>query len=179
MCDSVKPDDKEAGDREDELRNAVDSMARAMAAMFFFLADEVIKAFGEEGKKATARGIRRFGLYRGAKIRMRAEAAGVAPTLDAFRKYYDLPLSAAWKVFQSDIPDGQITEIEYCPMAAEWNEIGAKEAAREYCAVDFAITEGFDSRLSFSRESSILQGDRCCRHVVTLCRQKNNSSPPK
>ncbi|MEW6106728.1 MAG: L-2-amino-thiazoline-4-carboxylic acid hydrolase [Bacillota bacterium] len=167
MPDSVNMDSIEARHRE-ELRDSVDRMARAMAAMYFFLADEVTKAFGEEGRKALARGIRRFGLYRGTRIRRRADAAGAGPSLEAFRKFYDLPLGAAWKTRRWPIPDGQVSEIEYCPMAAEWEEMGAGEEALGYCAVDFAIAEGFDKRMVFSRESSLPAGQNCCRHVVTL-----------
>ncbi|MCR4398675.1 MAG: L-2-amino-thiazoline-4-carboxylic acid hydrolase [Firmicutes bacterium] len=150
------------------MASGVDRMARAMAAMYFFLAEEVVAAFGEEGRRALARGIRRFGLYRGGRIRKRVDAAGVEPTVKAFREFYDLPLGEAWESRRWATQDGQISEITYCPMAAEWGELGAGPEVLGYCAVDFAIAEGFDERLVFSRESSIPGGQDRCRHVLRM-----------
>lgn len=152
---------------DDRLRDAVDTMARAMAAMYYFIASEVVGEFGDRGKAALERGVRRFGEYRGKRIRERVEKAGAEPSMATFRQFYDMPLGAAWRTRRSDTQDGQVSEIDYCPMAAEWQELGGSDLGMGYCVVDYAIAEGFDKDMVFRRESSIPGGQKCCRHVVT------------
>ena len=148
---------------EDEtlLRKSVDAMARALALYHGIFAREAVGMLGQEkGTVLVENVVRQFGLERGRRVREQALAAGDALDLKGMNEHYDLPLAYAWDALKQE--NG--SDVSFCPMADEWKRNGMVEEGKLYCAVDYAIAEGFSPDLHFSRSSSLMHEDSCCCH---------------
>ena len=156
---------KEGGEsmREDNdlLRKSVDAMARALALYHAIFAREAKAMLGkDQGDALVEKVVQQFGQERGRRIREEALSVGDELNLKALNAHYDLPLAYAWESEKQK--NG--SDVTFCPMADEWKRSGMAEEGKLYCAVDFAIAEGFSPDLHFSRSSSLMNGDSCCFH---------------
>ena len=149
--------------REDDdlLRKSVDAMARALALYHAIFAREAIAMLGKDQATALVENVvEKFGRERGRRIREEALLAGDALDLHGLNAHYDLPLASAWAAVRRETG----SDVSFCPMADEWKRIGMTEEGKLYCAVDFAIAEGFSPDLHFSRHSSLMDDEPCCCH---------------
>ena len=163
---------KEKNELNKEL-NDVDVMSRTMAALFYFLADEVINTYGEDAVKVIKRAMERFGLHRGQKIREKVLHEGEQLTLENLFKYYDMPLLKAWEMEAEDTPQKRVSCVSYCPMAVQWKELEGEEIGQLYCTVDPYLVQGYNPELSFWHEGTIPQGEKECKLVYDACEQGN------
>ncbi len=61
------------------------------AFLYYYLADEAIQRFGDDGAKAVADGLTRYGHFRGAMLRTMQIKKGLEINVENFGLYYDLP----------------------------------------------------------------------------------------
>ncbi|MEM2894261.1 MAG: L-2-amino-thiazoline-4-carboxylic acid hydrolase [Candidatus Bathyarchaeia archaeon] len=125
--------------------------------MFYHFANILTERLGEEeGVKLIKEAVKRFGLERGRRMREKADAMGLEPTPENFRKVSDLP-EVGW---------GGATRETYCPFAEAWFEKGAIELCKLYCEVDIWKYIGYNPKISVKRTSWILEGDNECRYEI-------------
>ncbi|WP_371802371.1 L-2-amino-thiazoline-4-carboxylic acid hydrolase [Candidatus Lokiarchaeum ossiferum] len=70
---------------------------------------------------------------------------------------------------------GEITQMHVtkCPFADMARELGLEKWGYQfYCMSDYAIVEGFNPKIEFTRTKTLMQGHDCCDHTYQL--QKNN-----
>ena len=134
------------------------------ARLYYFMARKMVEKLGpEEGKQAIEEAIVEFGRFRGEKVREKVQAAGLPLTMENEYKYHDLPIGTTiWEAF-SRFEDGKkVSEITRCPFGNMWKSMNADELGILYCAIDYAIWEGYNPEIKYERHKCIFEGDPTC-----------------
>jgi predicted ArsR family transcriptional regulator len=140
----------------EEAAEQVRRLGYLFGLMFYHFANILVERHGEEeGRRLIREAVRRFGLDRAMRMRERAKALGLEPTLENFRRVSDLP-EVGW---------GGAGE-RYCPFAEPWFEKGAVDLCKLYCEVDIWKYVGYNPKISVRRTSWILEGDSECRYEI-------------
>ena len=141
------------------------------AKLFAIMADEVLKACGEqEGERIVRSAVRRFAKMRAENIRTRILAAGKQVTFETVEEFSDYPPNCAWDA-DSCITGNQLREItRVCPYSTAFREIGLEKAGSLYCnEIDIALNEALFGNITFQRPRLFTDGpDAPCEMVVTL-----------
>lgn len=141
-----------------------DNMYALSAELFAYVAEEVVKRFGEEGEQAVREGVRKFGTARGRRIRENANRAGDKPTLENYLKNYDMERSKLFDMENSFSRNRLLQSITRCPFAGRWKELGLERYGKLYCSeIDRALIKGYNSKLTMELREHLLENDnRCC-----------------
>ncbi len=155
---------------ENRDNDPVVALARIMAKLYYFMADEVINVMGkEEGEEIVRRAIWKFGTNRGEGIKEVVQKKGLELNLKNMAENYDMPLSNAWDADSEVSPDNFKEIVHYCPFAEVWKELGAEELGYIYCEQDIALMKAFNENIDFSRNESLMDGDDAkCRFNIKL-----------
>ncbi len=149
---------KEVYTRE-EVAEQVRRLGRMFGLLFYHFSRLIIDELGEErGRELIREAIRRFGLERGRRMKKRALALGLEPTLENFGRVSDLP----------EIGWGEAPKERFCPFAEVWFEKDALELGKLYCDVDVWKYKGYNPHIAVERKSWILDGDDECRYELTM-----------
>ena len=138
------------------------SSASHHAMLFAYVTQEVIGAFGADGRETIIRAVRLYGRQRGQRMAMRARIDG--NPIDAF----SYNLYSEWECFPGQVEcvsslEGGSFCIHYsrCPWHTEWTHLDMLEYGRCYCDyVDEAIMEGFGVT------DGVLAGSRADGHAT-------------
>jgi|GEM_PF-481819 len=158
----------------DEFNSAMEQMTRLQALLYYHLTKALVERVGREtAVEIIAEGIHNYGLERGALIRQAAEAADAPPNVGNLLAFYDRPAAPGTRpepVMEPDWPEARFEhEIsEGCPFAQVWLDKDWAEIGHLYCAVDFAIREGYNPAMRFQRLQNVLTGDNCCESVSCI-----------
>ena len=134
------------------------------ARLYYFMARKMLEKLGPEaGKEAVKEAIVEFGRFRGEKVREKVLAAGLPLTMENEYKYHDLPIgSTIWDAVSREDGGRKISEIIHCPFGQMWKSMGADELGLLYCAVDYAIWEGYNPDIHYERYDCIFEDDKTC-----------------
>lgn len=144
---------------------ALQGMARLVALLFHYFAEEAENTLGEEaGRALVTRAISNMGRERGKQIRQRVDAAGEEPTLENLFKFYDLPIGEAWQSQGGRVGDRFIKTYTYCPLAEVWKELGDEARGILYCDIDLAIIEGYNPDITIRPVKNVQSGDERCEY---------------
>ncbi|MCT8978513.1 L-2-amino-thiazoline-4-carboxylic acid hydrolase [Clostridium sp. CX1] len=139
--------------------NPVERMAKLMAELYYFMAEEMIDRLGKEkGEEAIRASVTKFGKARLESMYEEAREKGLPINLDTYLKVRDMP-GISWER-DPENPD----DITYCPMHDMWKELGAENIGSIYCEIDDVLYEGFNAE--FERPLCKTCGDDCCRFLV-------------
>ncbi len=140
------------------------------AKLFALMADEVLRACGEEeGSKIVRRAVRRFADLRAAGIRGKILAAGKEVTFETVEEFSDYPPNCAWDC-DTEITGNTLREVtRVCPFSTGFREIGLEKAGSLYCQeIDVALNEAFFGPIGFRRPRLFTDGpDAPCEMIVT------------
>ena len=162
----MKDETQVKGDSQDELDKLSEASARFAADLYYFVARRVIEDLGEAGERAVRRGLREFGLARGAAIRAEVEAAGEEVNLSNFLKHYNLPMRRAWRGLSSVTATRRDNTVTRCPFADQWLQRDGASIGQAYCEeVDPAIREGYSPELHFTASQFLLRDHAPCRQI--------------
>ena len=152
-----------------EASELVDKMARTLADLYYFIAKEVSNEFGEKGKEAIKRAVLKYGEYRGKKIRNKVLSGGLPLTVENLMKYYDLPLSYAWKSEKIRNEENYLEKkVHYCPFAEEWKQFGGEELGLIYCLQDEALRKAYNSELIFQQFTNLQSNEKDCHTILKV-----------
>lgn len=154
----------------DRNNDPVVAMAKVLGKLYYFMAKEVIDAYGEkEGKEVIRRAIWKFGANRGANIRKKVLENGEELNFENFEKFYDIPLNNAWDA-DSEATDTSLREVtRYCPYADAWKELGGEELGYIYCEQDIAMAKAYNDKVEFERPSNLMDGENAlCEMILKL-----------
>lgn len=137
----------------------VGRMAKLMAELYLFMAQEMVDRLGEkDGKAAVRAAITKFGEARVASMREEARERGLAITAETYALVRDMP-GISWE--RDPANPGDVT---YCPMEDMWRGLGDRKLGAIYCEIDGVLYEGFNAE--FERPLCKTSGDCCCRFIV-------------
>ncbi len=152
----------------DQCVKDVQRMARRTALLYHYFATTLVEHLGEErGKTLIAEAIRCYGEHVGRTVRQGVGAMGLPNDVENYAKYPDLP-SAGWEGTVAETEHGPRNRVLYCPLAAEWKELGSEELGRMYCYVDQAKYRAFNSRVKLIHACNLLDGDPYCEFDFRL-----------
>lgn len=142
---------------DDKWEQDVWLMARRMALLYYHMASAIVDRLGqEEGEKLIKDAVWAYGEACGRRVR--------DSVLDQ-----QLPLDAANYGKIPDLPSkGWVNEprdkgaTSFCPLAAEWKELGAERLGRLYCWVDQAKLHAYNPAYEVTHTKNVLDGDDCC-----------------
>lgn len=143
---------------------ALQQFADFTARLYYFMAKKLIEKLGkEEGLKAAGEAVREFGRYRGELVREKVEAAGLPLTMENEYKFHDLPIGTTiWHAVSREEDGNHVSEIIKCPFGRMWKAMDADEIGLRYCDIDYAIWEGYNPDIKYSRSKCIFEGDETC-----------------
>jgi hypothetical protein len=150
-----------------EVRDIVDKMARTLAMLYYFMANEVTTEFGAAGEASVQRAVHKYGEARGNKIREEVIAKGLPLTVDNLSKNYDLPLPLAWVSNKIRIEENYLEKkVSYCPFAEEWKKLGGEHLGLIYCEQDLCMRKGYNEEFDLQQFTNVLNGDAHCHTIV-------------
>jgi len=134
------------------------------ARLYYFMARKMVEKLGAEaGHEAIKEAVVEFGRFRGEKVREKVLAAGLPLTMDNEYKFHDLPIGTTiWDAVSRKEGDRKVTEIFLCPFGQMWKNMGSDDIGILYCAVDYAIWEGYNPDIKYERHECIFEGDKTC-----------------
>lgn len=140
-------------------------MANRTALLYYFLAQVMDEAIGEEEtKKILKEAILRYGSEIGEKVRDEVIKAGLPLTLGNYNKKGDLPC-IGWEGKNVKSNEGKeeknFLQVDYCPLAETWLKKGEKKYSRIYCFVDQAKYWSYNGT-ECKHLKNLLDGDKCC-----------------
>jgi hypothetical protein len=137
----------------------VGRMAKLMAELYYFMAEEMIGKLGEEkGKEAVREAVRKFGEARAESMKEEASERGLEINAGTYSLVRDMP-GISW---EKD-PDNP-TDFTYCPMQDMWEQLGANDLGSIYCEIDYVLYKAFN--VDFERPLCKTSGDSCCRFLI-------------
>jgi len=149
----------------------VGKVTEMSAKLFAIMADEVLKACGEEeGTKIVRGAVRRYANMRAEGIRKRILAAGKEVTFETVEEFSDYPPNDAWDC-DTEICGNVLKEVNrVCPFSTAFREIGLEKAGSLYCQeIDIALNEAFFGKIDFQRPRIFTDGaDAPCEMIVTI-----------
>lgn len=149
-------------------------LANLYARLYIHLAKEIEKQFGLKGREAIRQGIKNFAYERGQEVREKTLKQGQPLTIKNFYNNFDSPLADAGFKMTMKLRewDGE-AEVNYCPFAEIWKEMGEEDLGKIYCEVDEAMLKGYNPSLELQRPENILDGHKKC---VFYWRKKKGGS---
>jgi hypothetical protein len=140
---------------------------RQHAALFAWMAREVLARASDEGEALVRAGVRRYGQERGRRMALRATAAGHPLDMTHYLAYGEwraAPGESARRLLQ-EAPDAHM-EIVRCPWHASWQALGLMALGRLYCEeIDLALVRGFNPALMLEVERLLTAGAPCCEFI--------------
>lgn len=137
----------------------VGKMAKLMAELYCFMAEEMIERLGEEtGKAAIRNAVTKFGKARTEVMKEEALERGLEINAETYAIVRDMP-SISWEKDPENPSD-----VTYCPMHDMWEQLDALELGALYCEIDDVLYESF--HVNYERPLCKTHGDACCRFVI-------------
>lgn len=137
----------------------VGKMAKLMAELYYFMANEMIEELGDEkGKEAIRNAISKFGEARVSVMKEEAKERGLELNSDTYALVRDMP-AISWEKDPQNPCD-----ITYCPMHDMWEQLNALEIGALYCEIDDVLYRSFN--VEYERPLCKTNGDHCCRFLI-------------
>lgn len=149
-----------------EVSQAIKTMAELMALMYYHVTKSVIQDFGEDAKESIRKGIRNFGYERGENIARKVKEAGEELTIENLDLFYDMPLKSGWTPDVHYDAGSRFDRTKSCTFANVWIQKNWMDVGLIYCDVDAAIREGYSKNISYEHTKTMLSGDDFCASVT-------------
>ncbi len=145
-----------------------EKMGDLFCLLYYHMADEVVSRWGEEGREAVARAIRRFGEARGKKMRQRHLDQGLPINIKTLFTNKDRPGDSRFSRELDRLDEeARISRTLRCPFFERWRELGGVDLARIYCEeVHEAMWETYDPRIVVEQPKIKTRGDDYCSFRV-------------
>jgi len=118
------------------LNNALSSLTRAAritGVYIYFMVKEVVSHFGDEGKIASRRALRRAGWLRGAMLKRFQEESAESPSAFGFLQDFDHPFSCLSMMELKEENGKKVGRVSFCPLDDVWKNLGGREFGSFYC----------------------------------------------
>jgi hypothetical protein len=138
--------------------------------IYWQVSSAVIDKLGKEGIEALREGIRRYGVYRGERLREEHLQKGLELNVENLMNHYDLQTQYCLRrkrfVFT---PEEMISEVYECPHYEVWKALGKLDVAVLYCE-EFhpAMWCAYNPKMKLRMPKILTKGDGCCRFELKL-----------
>jgi hypothetical protein len=145
-------------------------MGELYGGLYYYLAAEMIGTFGEDGKEALKRAIRKFGTARGLAMRRTHEESGIPVNVEALKKHPDMPYGQMLAAKDGELrPDYSYSETLACPIYDAWKQVGGEEVGLIYCeTIHKALWGSYDDRIEVEQPKIMSKGDDFCSFQLTM-----------
>lgn len=128
------------------------------------LSDSLIKQFGEKGEELVRTALRDLGLKEAERIRVKLKDAGKEFTVKEALDEFDLPYGLLWEM-DVEVSDGVFkADVEYCPLAELWSEIGHEKLGLMYCREIYgSVLKGLSEKADVRVPKCMMKKDSKCR----------------
>lgn len=140
--------------------------------IYWHVSKTVMEKLGKKGIEAVREGIRKYGTYRGERLREEHLQQGLELNVENLMNYYDLQtqysLNRKRFVFT---PDELISEVYECPHYKVWKALGELGIGVAYCE-EFhpAMWSAYNPKMKLRMPKILTKGDECCRFELKLDR---------
>lgn len=139
--------------------------AGAHAALFGFIAREVMLRHPREGESILEKAVIQYGHERGGRMRQRAITDGLPLNMSTYLLYREYPVDPAeFGGPEVHEPNGDFHSTPTkCPWSTKWKELGLTQYCGVYCRhVDRALAEGFDPSCVIDSMANLTEGAPHC-----------------
>lgn len=142
-------------------------MAKRMALLYRCFCETLEKEMGEEKTLELVRKVvDDYGHRAGLESKAYSEKESLPLLATNYSKAPDLP-SMGWEIKALPTEEEQVrVQVDYCPLAATWKEMGQSVYDRIYCWVDQAKYSGYNPELNCTHVRNKLDGDEACEILV-------------
>jgi len=153
------------------MQNPYTKASRIYAMLFFHLAAEYCRTFGEAGEAALRDAVKKYGIDRGKAARDDHEQRGYPINLKTLFSTGDFPGVA--ESFQRNIIDWQphqrISETTECPLYDQWKSMGGLKEGQIYCEVIHKnMWSAYHKGIATKQPKIMPRGDDVCRFEVRM-----------
>jgi|GEM_PF-1352762 len=154
----------------EEIESGLLKMEELYAKLYFQLAAEYCRSFGEPGKAALRKAIREYGTDRGRANRAEHDRLGYPIHLKTLFTAGGFPGKAGFRRNKIDLqPHQRISETLQCPLHDHWRLMGGLEEGRAYCEVIHeAMWSAYHPEIETNQPKIMTRGDDLCRFDVFL-----------
>jgi hypothetical protein len=103
--------------------------------LYHSISQAVIERFGQDGRAIVKSSLLEMGKKRGIELKEKLKKARIETTWGNICDHFDLAYKYAWEIHREDTSDDRlfVADVEYCPLAEIWNELGDRELGPIYC----------------------------------------------
>ncbi|UCF94393.1 MAG: L-2-amino-thiazoline-4-carboxylic acid hydrolase [Desulfobacterales bacterium] len=146
------------------------NMENLYARLYFHLAAEYCRTFGEEGESALRKAVRAYGADRGRTNRKDHESRGYSIDLQTLFSAGSFPGKAGFRRNPIDLgPDRRISETLQCPLHDCWKELGGLREGVIHCEeIHAAMWSAYHHEIETRQPKILTRGEELCRFEVFL-----------
>jgi hypothetical protein len=154
----------------EEIEKGMVKMEELYANLYFQMAAEYMRTFGEKGESALRQAIRDYGANRGALNRAAHEKLGLPIHLHTLFTMGGFPGKAGFKRNLFSLkPEERISETLVCPLNDHWKELGGQKEGVVYCEeIHAAMWAAYDPGIETRQPKIMTRGDECCKFEVLM-----------
>lgn len=144
---------------------------RLYAKLYYFISHKYLTDFKDRnGETALRDAVRRYGRYRGTKLRQEHESKGLPISIYTLFTYGGFPGKAGFKRNQIRLTSTErISETLVCPLFNEWQALGGESEGLCYCEeIHKAMWSAYDPRIETAQPTIKTKGDPTCTFEVRL-----------
>jgi len=151
-------------------QTALAKMQEHYARLYFHLAAEYLRTFGERGEEALRESIRELGKDRGKTTREEHQRLGYPINLYTLFTAGDFPSKAGFRCDQIELqPDHRISETLHCPLCEWWRKFGGLKEGILYCEEIYAaMWSAYHPEIKTNQAKIMSRGDSVCRFEVHM-----------
>ena len=152
----------------------IDEFGDLWGLMYIIFAKEMVKSFGEEGKKALIRAVKSYGKTRGKRLRKRHLEMGLPINMRSLFEVYDLPGTSGTRKERKVFTDNELVSYTYaCPYEKVWRDNDAVDLGLVYCEnFHHAFWQTYRQDLDVQIPEILTKNDSDCLFLVKQPKEK-------
>ena len=138
--------------------------------IFWHVSRTTVDQLGDQGMEAVREGIRRYGAYRGQRLREEHQRNGIELNVENLMNHYDLGTQYSLNRERFVMNEKElVSEVYECPHFEVWKALGNMDVAVAYCeAFHPAMWCTYNPKMKLSMPKILTKGDNCCRFELKL-----------
>ena len=164
---------------QDVIEQAMDKMEELYASLYFHLAAEYLRTFGQKGDAALRKAIREYGADRGKTNRANHEKLGLPIHLKTLFTAGRFPGTAGFRRNMIELkPEQRTSETLECKLCEAWRKMGGLEEGVPYCEeIHEAMWSAYDPGIETKQPKIMTRGDNICQFDVSMPSAKGMHVP--
>ena len=155
---------------QQKIEQAMHKMEELYASLYFHMAAEYLRTFGEKGDAALRQAIREYGTDRGKANRAKHEKLGLPIHLKTLFTAGRFPGGAGFRRNLIELtPEQRSSETLECMLCEVWKKIGGLEEGIRYCEeIHEAMWSAYDPGIETKQPQIMTRGEKICEFDVSM-----------